>query len=404
MELMYICKNNILEKFGMGNKTVNNIKYDASASFESNDRVNTSMMVDALVSIINSAVNDVKQSNSAEAAALASASNVLSLNGITGKNLVIKNVVQNANADVTANIELAQKNVSTIINTMETSIVKNITKQSDVSNVINEINRSNETTLQAALDKIPSVPQVKKPTAGDIVNNFFGSGNTTKNNIKVEFETDIKKMLEIDDSFKISDDSNINNELVNTIGSTNYSNCEAEAAIANALALTNVNVDNIIIDTISQTGKADLNLNCTFNQSNVSKLANKIVSQISSTVNNLYKGIEGKPDPSKYELLHHLGASLSDKIIGAGGKVPNNDGAVISPAPGTIGAGLGTSSEVAPVAPPVVAPVVETPAAPVAEPEKNSNNQSNKISNTTLYIIIGIVSFIILLLILLIFI
>jgi hypothetical protein len=323
MKLMYISKNNILENFG--NTTKNIIKYDASASFESNDRVNTSMMVASLNNIVNNAVNDVKQNNIAEAAALSTASNVISLYDSKGKNLVIRGNEQDANAITNAQIESVQKNVSTIVNTMDTSIKKQITKVSDISNIIDNINKDNELKVQAALDKIPPVPNIPKPSAGELINNFFGSGNNNTNITKIDFESNLKKILNIDDSMQISDNNDINNELKNTVDSTNFSSCKVSADAANIIAVNNADIDNTInIANNKQKATAELNLDCVFNQSNISNISNKIVTKLSTSINNLYKGILTSPDSSKYELLHFLGGALSDKIIGAGGQIPNS--------------------------------------------------------------------------------
>ena len=316
--------NNIVENFGFANKTVNNIDYSASASFETNESVNTSMMVESLKNIINSAVNDVKQNNTAQAAALASAVNSLSFVGVNAKNIILKNITQVAEANVDAQVDAVQTNISSIVNTMETSIQDQITKNSNVSDVIKQINEDNLRALQATIDALPPVPNVPKKSAGDHINNFFGSGNKTTNNINVDYENNVKKMLQIDDSFKVSDNSNLRNELTNTVTSASYAECEAKANLNNAIALFNGNAENIVVDTLTQEGIADLNLRCAFNQTNISNISNKIVSQISTTINNLYKGIQANPDPKKSEFLHYLGGAISDKIIGASGAIPPN--------------------------------------------------------------------------------
>jgi hypothetical protein len=76
------------------------------------------------------------------------------------------------------------------------------------------------------------------------------------------------------------------------------------------------------VTNLNQTAQIDTNLNCAFSQKNISNLSNKIVNQISKTINNLYKAIATKPDPKKYEFLHNLSAAASDRVIGASKKVP----------------------------------------------------------------------------------
>jgi hypothetical protein len=307
------------------NTTTNNIDYSASASFESNTRVNKSMMVESLTKIMNNAVNDVKQQNTAQAAALASAINTIAIMGGSAKNIIIKNITQNADANIDATIDTAQSNVSSIINTMVNSIEKQIIKEDNISDIINEIENANQENLQIAIDSIPPVPNIPTIPSKEHMKKLSGFGNKTTNNIDVDYENNIKKMLEIEDSFKVSDNNNLTNELVNTVVNTNYTNCQADIIAQNTIAVINQKVEeNIIIDNVTQIGKANINLNCAFNQTNISNISNKIVNQISTTINNLYKGIQTNPTPEKYEFLHFLGAAVADKIVNAGNNTQPN--------------------------------------------------------------------------------
>ena len=314
-----------IENFRNGDKTINNINYTASASFESNSRVNTSMMVDSLTNIINNSLNDVKQSNGAEALALGFATNTIGINDFTAKNFNFTGIKQDAHAIVNADVTVQQKNVSTIVNEMENSIQKNITKESNISNTINQINDDNQQALQESINAIPPIPNVPKPAASDHISNFFGIGNTTTNNISATYESSVKKMLEIDDSFTVSDNNNIKNDLLNYITTANYATCQTDATARNLTELINIEVEEDANISIEQISKAETNLKCAFNQTNISKIANKIVTQISTTINNLYEGIKKNPTPAKYDFLHHLGAAISDKVISASGTIPSTN-------------------------------------------------------------------------------
>jgi hypothetical protein len=398
--MKYNYKHKIIENFGIGNRTTNNINYSANASFESNDRVNTSMMVESIKSVVNNAVNNIKQNNSAQAAALGSAVNTLSLIGVSAKNVIIRNIKQNAEANVDVKMDAAQSNISTIVNSMDTSIQTQITKESDISTTINQINKSNQDALQASIDAIPPIPNVPKLNAMDQVNKFFGMGNTTTNNIDVNYESNIKKMLDIDDSIKISDSSNTKNELVNIVVNTNYGTCEANAIAQNIVQLYNTSVeDNILIDDVSQSARANINLSCAFNQSNINNISNKIVSHISTTINNLYKSIKDKPDPKKYDFLHHLGAAISDKIIGAS-QVPSSNNSLTPTQSSTKLPNLSTKPPTNPATNPETNPETNPATNPATNSATNqaTNPETNPLitnQSTTIYIIFSVVCFII---------
>lgn len=384
----------IIENFGNGNKIINNIDYSASASFESNDRVNTSMMVESLTSVINNAVNDVKQNNLAEASALSAATNNLSVMGLTAKTFLLSNVTQVAETNVIETVSVEQKNVATIINTMDTSIQQQITKESNISDTINEINKNNQEALQASLDAIPPVPNVPKQDARKHVNSFFGGGNKTTNNIDVDYESSVKKMLDIDDSVKISENSNTKNELFNTITSANYSNCQINALAKNAITLLQIDAqETATITNISQTSKADVNLKCAFSQTNITNIANKMVTQISSTINNLYKGIQSKPDSTKYDFLHNLGAAISDQVISASGKVPPNYISSSQPAstqPSIIDSFSKNNNQILSATQPINNQQSST------QPVNNQQTPTNQQDNVYIYMVFGVIIFILL--------
>jgi len=303
-------------------KTIENF-YDNNPSFESNPRVNKPLMLQSLVNIINSALNNVKQNNVASAAALGASMNTLILIGLNATNLTIQNITQNANADVVAEVKSAQENVSNIINSMNNNISQKIINQSNISDAINQINNNNINALQAILNK-KSLGNYNLD-AGSLINAFFsGDPNSTKN-LTPDMENNLKNLLGIDNSTQITSNSNTNNEIANAINNANYAGCNATAIANNTLALLNANVSgNITIDTITQNGKANLNLNCAFNQKSISNISNNIVNNISTTIDNLYKGANNK-DPTNYDLLDALGGAISDKIIGASGILPANN-------------------------------------------------------------------------------
>ena len=287
-----------------------NIDYTTTKSFESNSSINKNMLTSALNNIVNNCKDNVFQTNKAELSALASASNQINVQNTKANLIKLNNINMENGANVNVSSNINEKVVVNISNSFDSSMNEQLNNN---NNLINQINNEELTKI---INDLPTISGFPKPSAIDLINNMIGIKGKT--NIDIDVNTSVKKMLNIDETFTNNSTNNVNNTITNTILQTNYAECAATAVAKNQIFLYDVRVENnIIIEDANMTARAQANLDCTFNQENISNISNNIITNISNNINNLYTGIKDT-DPKKYEFLYLLSKAINDKIITVG--------------------------------------------------------------------------------------
>jgi hypothetical protein len=118
---------NIKEHFAFDNTTIND-STKIKKSFETNNKIDRSMLVESVTKLVNNVSSDVVQKNSATAASAVGASNTLWLSNVKCDDVVISGVRQNAQAISQTSMKSSQTNQSKISNDISTSIDKTIEK------------------------------------------------------------------------------------------------------------------------------------------------------------------------------------------------------------------------------------------------------------------------------------
>jgi hypothetical protein len=290
--------------------------FNNPTSFESNSLINVDMMASSLNNLINNCKNDVLQKNTVELSALALASNEISVLRTKAENIIVKDIELENNADLSISVNISENTINTVADSFSSSIIEQIN-----DNINNNylVNQQNMKQLTNAMNSLSLQSNILKPSIQDQINGIIGL-STNKNDVNLQ----IKRMLNIDNSFTTNVSNKVTNDIKNIITQTNFGSCAAVALAKNNIFLYDVKVENnIIIDDINMNARAQVNLECTFNQKNVSTITNKIMTNISTNINNLYAGIRNEPipDANKYKFLNLLSKAISDKIITAGNLV-----------------------------------------------------------------------------------
>ena len=284
---------------------------DYPTSFESNPSIDMNLMTTALNNIINNCKNNILQKNKVELSALATATNIIQYYNVNASRVIVGNIDQTNNAYATAGIN----DSSTIVNTVSESISSSISKQiNNDTNNNNLVNQQNSADLLTAMNGLTIPNDVLKPSIIDQIDGIIGL-SPTLNDVNLQ----ITKMLNIDDSVTINDSNKVTNDIQNIIEQINYIKCEARAAAINKLQLIDVDINaNAILDDFTQYSRAEAILNCTIDQENISTISNKIITNITTNINNLYTAIKKNPSPNKYKYLNLLSKAISNKIIAGG--------------------------------------------------------------------------------------
>jgi hypothetical protein len=336
-------------------------------SFETNHKINRSMLVDSVTKLVNTVSSDVVQNNSSNAASAVGSSNIISVANVQCDVIEITGNRQDAQAVNQTSVTSSQVNMSKISNDIASTIDKKIEKVGGTD--LEALEATNTKQLNDYMKAMPGYdPQASAKLAAEgcpANTSIFSAGNVCNVNTSYDLDGSIKKALDLDESFKITDTDDISNEIKTKLEQTNFASCQAAASAGNiidarnlqcgvmsainkvktaeALANrpkthdpydpedepTNTIPKRLVISDNEQRAIAKLYMTCVFNQENVSDIANKIVTKIAKKYNQIYDAIDKKSadkgkawTDEKMELADLFSAAGAEKIIAAAGNLP----------------------------------------------------------------------------------
>jgi hypothetical protein len=357
-----------------GNKTSISDSTKVTKSFENNQKINRSMVVESVTKLMNTAASTVIQNNSSSAASAAGASNILSLTDVNCGTVVITGVDQNSESTNQTVTKAQQANTSKISNEISTTIDKTIEKVGATD--LGKLQAENTKQLNDFMSAMPGYDPDKAqklaskcPKGGGLLS----AGNKCDVNTSYELDASVKQALDLDESFKIDDKDDISNDINSKVSQSNFAECKASASADNAIILNNITcasmeaVSNanklsnaeasgkklseaargrLEISDIQQKAVAKLYMTCVFDQKNTSEIANKIVNSISKKYNQIYDAVAKKGEEKgqdwldqKMKLVDTFAAAGAEKLMAAAGNLPPADGSSATKTPDS-----GTSS------------------------------------------------------------
>jgi hypothetical protein len=356
----YLGHNKIREDFGLldlflpkkplvkgGDTTDIKDSMKVKKTFETNQKIDRSMVVNSLNKLVNNVSNDVIQKNTAIASSAVGASNLINISGIQCDEVVITGIRQKADATSQTQVKMAQSNASKISTEISNSIDKTVEKIGNTD--IGKLDAQNNKDLEEFSKRVPEFnPNKAQQLASNCPKSDDASlvsvGN--KCNVQTSYELDetVKKALELDESFKINDTNDVSNEIKNKIEQTNFSQCSANASAGNVININDILCSSmnasskanrlavaekentpiskslrgrLEISDIEQEAIAKLYMTCVFDQKNVSDIANKMLNKITQKYNQIYDAIWDKAQIKGPEYYAKAGDFL-DTLVGAG--------------------------------------------------------------------------------------
>jgi hypothetical protein len=308
---------NIKEHFAFDNTTIND-STKIKKSFETNNKIDRSMLVESVTKLVNNVSSDVVQKNSASAASAVGASNTLWLSNVKCDDVTISGVRQNAQAVNQTSVKSSQSNQSKISNDIATSIDKTIEKVGSTD--IAALEGENTKKLNEFMKATPGYdPDKALKLAGECPGGgLFSLGNSCAVNSSYELDASVKNALDLDESFKINDTDDISTEIKTKLEQANFASCSASASASNQILLQDITCDSMAamnkaqqledptkplskakrgrleISDIEQQAIGKLYMTCVFDQKNVSDIANKMVTKVAKKYNQIYDAIEKK--------------------------------------------------------------------------------------------------------------
>ena len=338
----------IIEHFLASGGNTTNIKDSVKVkkSFENNQKINRSMTVESLSKIFNNVATQVIQKNSSSAAAAVGASNTIFISGVKCETVRISGNRQVSAAELQLQVNAQQSNTSNIATEISTNIDKTIEKVGSTD--LDKLQAENTKELNDYMSAMPGYDPNKAlklaskcPRGGGLIS----ARNKCNINTSYELDSSVKQALDLDESFNITDNDDISNDISNKIEQSNFVSCQANSSAQNAIIIQDIlcTVNNAAVDAEraskrggtfefednEQTAVAKLYMTCIFDQKSVSEIANKIMNTISKRYNQIYDAVEKNAEtkgPEYYkkatDLVDLLAASGMEQIQAAAGDLP----------------------------------------------------------------------------------
>jgi hypothetical protein len=356
---------NIKEHFsliGMGDTTNIGNSVSVKKSFENNQNINHSMLVESITKLVNNVSSDVVQKNSTSAASAVGSSNIISISNIQCNEIEVSDIRQDSQATNQTQVTSSHSNISKISNDISSTIDKTIEKIGGVD--LATLQAENTKQLNDYMKATPGYdPDYALKLAADgcpSSSSLISAANTCNVNSLYDLDGTVKQALDLDDSFKINDPDDISNDIKAKLEQTNFASCNAAASASNIVDFRNIQCGVMAAitkanrasklgdpdpDTLSETAKkrllltnveqhaiAKLYMTCIFDQKNISDIANKIVIKIGKKYNQIYNAIEEKGAnkgkawmDDKMKLADLLAGAGAEKIIAAAGNLPTKN-------------------------------------------------------------------------------
>jgi hypothetical protein len=247
------------------------------------DTINFELLNTAISKLLTDTTNTVIQSNKALAISIAGASNTLNVNGLKCNNLTISNISQSATSNSTTKMKTNQTNITN----MSSSIVSSYDNIQSLNPIdLTKYTSDSTTKLNKILNIDLSDIFLLTTPCGTV--DIFNISNNCNSNTSYNLNKTIKDVLELDDSFKINDESNTQQTIDNIITNKNFGLCLSSNVSSNTVDIKNILCNNAIITNISQEALTDLYMNCVFDQSNKTEITSSISTKILNRYNQIY--------------------------------------------------------------------------------------------------------------------
>jgi|UniRef100_A0A6C0ITB8 hypothetical protein len=294
-----------------GNDTTVNDSKEINKKLNLKTNINRSMVVKSIAKLINTAVNEVAQSNSAEVINSVAASNSISMIGVKCDTVNYGGFTQSAQAQASAAAVIRQKTTNSIKTNITNSITKKITDS--LPNDVADIQKKDNEMAKQFMDSTPGLdPNAAKKLLDGTAKGGFGNDTTVNTSYKLN--QDLTKTLDLDESFKVDDNDEVSNDIKNTVSQKNIARCSAVAAAANNVLIADIKCKNMNVTNIKQKAIALSTLSCAFDQKAVNKISTKIMNKLDKTFSKMYAAAKNEDSTRR---IAAMGLALGESIRNA---------------------------------------------------------------------------------------
>jgi len=343
-------KSRLIERFGLniGNKdtTVDNTLVKNATDIEKN--INQASVISGMSKLLGAVLNEVANENNAELSQMIALANEISITNVeAGGDFVMAGVNQEATSDTDTNIKAQQKiqnKISTEISRKLSNKVENIVDTLTSKDISNEEEGNSSSSIGGTITALGTKAM---DTAGEVLS--IGIGNSTSKTTNNEQITELKDKLKLDKSFTMKKDNSVSDTISNKLSSKNMAKCAKSTAQANKFKLDKIKVGGSVkLGTLSQRASVKSVLSCAFDQTILSEIATKVVSDLDENIKNMQKSADKYAEKNKSVSTSGdvYAAGVASKAVLSGvGEAAVGIGSGLSTAAEGVGSGLSTAAE-----------------------------------------------------------
>ena len=257
--------------------------------------INQSMVVKGMTKLLSSVMNDVANSNASSLTQMIALSNAIEISNVnTEGTFKMSGLDQESSGDSTTNIK-SQQNIQ---NKISTDISKKLSNKID--SVVNDYTQKSK-DVQIAESKATNVGDVFKSLGNNIADVLsVGIGNSTSKTTNKTVIDDLKNKLKLDKSFTMAKDKDVSDKISNTLSSKNMAKCAKDSKQANNFKLDKINAKaGVDLGSLKQTASVKSVLSCAFNQTILTEIASKIVSDLDENIKRMQKSADKYAEANK---------------------------------------------------------------------------------------------------------
>jgi hypothetical protein len=298
---------------GGGNKTKIKENVNINKRVDLKNNIDRSMNVESTQKILNDVISEVAQKNSSDIQNSVAASNTINLMGIECDVLNFSGSNQSSYGGSSTTTNIIQESVNKISNSVENEITKKI--ENNLPNNIDDIQKKENEMIKQFMDVMPGYdPDKATKIAGKVGKK--GLGNKTKVNLNYNLDNELKKELNLNESFSIEDHDEVSTTIKNSVNQENLARCSSTASASNIINLVDIKCKTANITDNKQQAYAESILTCTINQNLINELSTSIVNKIDKNFSRMYDAANDDDSKRKVAALKQAVGELLRNMSG----------------------------------------------------------------------------------------
>lgn len=273
-----------IEHFKIGDErsVENNTRIKDLRNIEKN--INNSAVVSGMTKMLSSVITDVASDNKSDMVKLIAISNTINIGKAKGGDFEMSNIKQTIKIDETLNATVAQDIKAKIINDISKNISKKI--ENVAKNVMDTTNTENNTTVASS--------NYDAGETNDALTAILGAsiGNSTSSVKNTDKTDELIKKFNLDASFSLSKNSDIADAISNVLNQENLANAVQKSGADQKINLDEIDVTGSIkLSNIDQESVVLSVMAVAFNQTIITDISTKIISQLDEDITNIINSI-----------------------------------------------------------------------------------------------------------------